>query len=60
MAGRLVVGAQDVPDNAGEKGLAGEGGDDRRDDPADEHAGEGADPVRTALLADPSLCQLRS
>ena len=34
--------APDVPDSYGENGVAGEGGDDRRDNPADEHAGEGA------------------
>ena len=40
---RQVVLAQEPPGRDGEPGVGGQGGDDRGDDPADEHAGQGAD-----------------
>ena len=40
---RQVVLAQERPGREGEPGVGGQGGDDRGDDPADEHAGQGAD-----------------
>ena len=40
---RQVVLAQELGGREGEPGVGGQGGDDRGDDPADEHAGQGAD-----------------
>ena len=47
MAGRLLIGpcrvAYDDSGNYGKDGVAGKGGDDRWDNPAGEHAGQGSD-----------------
>src|SRR3984885_10074202 len=40
---RQVMRPQEAADREGEPGVDGQGGGDRRDDPADEHAGQGAD-----------------